>query len=102
MEKSKIDLNIITEIPNKYPEEFIEFCLKNGLKYPNITTGNGKALSVMLKYKNYYWDRNTCDEFVKKFNIITKDSIQLFNKHNQWGIQTNSGTDRGKLYIIYP
>ena len=39
---------------------------------------------------------------VEKFNITTKDSIQLFNKHNQWGITTNSGTERGKLYIMYP
>ena len=39
---------------------------------------------------------------MKKFNIETKDSIQLFNKHNQWGIQTNSGKERGRLYIIYP
>jgi hypothetical protein len=39
---------------------------------------------------------------VKKFNIDTQDSIQLFNKHNQWGIKTNSGTERGKLYIVYP
>lgn len=45
---------------------------------------------------------NTCDEFVKKCNIETKDSIQLFNKHSQWGIDTNSGKERGKLYIIYP
>lgn len=56
----------------------------------------------MLKYKNCYWNRNICDKFVEKFNITTKDSIQLFNKHNQWDIQTNSGTERGKLYIVYP
>ena len=43
-----------------------------------------------------------CDKFVRKFSIETKDSIQLFNKHNQWGIQTNSGIERGKLYIVYP
>ena len=97
-----IDVTSITEIPNEYPEEFIKFYSTNGLKPPNITTGNGKALSVMLKYNCYYWNRDTCDKFVKKFNIITKDSIQLFNKHNQWGIQTNSGTERGKLYIVYP
>jgi len=97
-----IDVNSITELPNDYPAEFNEFCLTNGLTPPNITTGNGKALSVMLKYKFRYWNRVTCDKFVEKFGIITKDSIQLFNKHNQWGIQTNSGTERGKLYIIYP
>jgi len=99
---SLIDIDIITELPLEFPEEFNEFCLENDLKPPCITTGNGKALSVMLRYPNYYWDRITCDKFVEKFNIKTKDSIQLFNKHNQWGIQTNSGKERGKLYIIYP
>ena len=97
-----INIDDITEIPSEYPDEFKEFCLTNGLKPPNISTGNGKALAAMLKYPNFYWDRETCDAFVKKFNIITKDSIQLFNKHNQWGIQTNSGRERGKSYIVYP
>ena len=97
-----INLDLITELPDEYPDEFNKFCLINNLKPPNITTGNGKALSVMLKYKLYYWNRDVCDKFIKKFNINTKDSIQLFNKHNQWGIQTNSGTERGKLYIVYP
>ena len=97
-----INIDLITEIPSEYPDEFKEFCLTNGLKPPNISTGNGKALAAMLKYPNFYWDRETCDAFVKKFNIITKDSIQLFNKHNQWGIQTNSGRERGKSYIVYP
>jgi hypothetical protein len=56
----------------------------------------------MLTYKGNYWDRKTCDQFVEKFKIETKDSIQLFNKHNQCGIQTNSGIERGKLYIVHP
>jgi len=89
-----INLDLITELPNEYPSEFNEFSLINNLKPPNISTKNGKALSVMLKYKNCYWNRDICDKFVEKFNITTKDSIQLFNKHNQWGIQTNSGTER--------
>ena len=97
-----IDIDIIEEIPKNYPNEFNEYCYINSLKPPNITSNNGKALSVMLKYKYYYWNRDVCDKFVEKFGIITKDSIQLFNKHNQWGISTNSGTERGKLYIIYP
>lgn len=97
-----IDINLVDELPIEYPDEFNEFCQKNGLNPPSIITGNGKALSVMLKYKFHYWNRNMCDKFVEKFDIKTKDSIQLFNKHNQWGIQTNSGCDRGKLYIVYP
>ena len=97
-----INIDLITELPTEYPEEFKEFCLSNGLKPPNISTGNGKALAAMLKYPYYYWDRETCDAFVKKFNISTKDSIQLFNKHSQWGIQTSSGKEKGKYYIVYP
>lgn len=97
-----INIDLITELPNEYPSEFNEFSLINNLKPPNITTMNGKALSVMLKYKNYYWNRDVCDKFVEKFNITTKDSIQLFNKHNQWGIKTNSGSEKGKFYIVYP
>lgn len=97
-----IDVDKIDELPSEFPEEFTEFCRINDLKPPNITTGNGKSLSVMLTYKGNYWDRKTCDQFVEKFKIKTKDSIQLFNKHNQWGIQTNSGIERGKLYIVYP
>jgi hypothetical protein len=26
----------------------------------------------------------------------------MFNKHSQWGIKTNSGIEKGKLYIVYP
>ena len=115
MEKNNFDINIIEpknykkiiideiiEIKNKYPDEFIDFCKKNQLNPPNILSSNGKALSIILENKYKYWNRETCDDFVKKFNIKTKDSIQLFNKHSQWGIKTNSGTERGKLYIIYP
>lgn len=97
-----INSNLITELPTAYPDEFTAFCRIHNLNPPSITTGNGKALSVMLKYKFCYWNRDACDTFVKKFNISTKDSIQLFNKHNQWGIQTNSGSERGKLYVVYP
>jgi hypothetical protein len=98
----QIDINLIDVIPDDYPEDFTKFCITHNLKPPNINTGNGKALSIMLKYPYHYWSRESCDAFVEKFKINTKDSIQLFNKHSQWGIQTNSGTERGKLYIIYP
>lgn len=98
----RIDISKIISIPDTYSEEFKEFCKNNDLKPPKISTGNGKALSSMLSNNYCYWDRDACDEFVKKFNIKTKDSIQLFNKHNQWGIKTNSGTCKGKLFIVYP
>lgn len=95
-----INLKLVHEIHHKYPSEFIRFCKYNELKFPNISTKNGKALCVMLHHRNYYWDRETCDLFIKKFNIQSKDSIQLFNKHEQWGIKTSH--EKGKYYIVYP
>lgn len=99
---TRVNLEDITELPTEYPQEFVEFCNKNSLTPPKITTGNGRALSAMLANPQRYWDRETCDTFVAKFDIKTRDSIQLFNKHSQFGIATNSGKERGKLYIIYP
>ena len=100
----RINIDNITSIKTEYPTEFVEFCHTNNLKPPSITSSNGKALSAMLEdeNRNRFWDRTACDAFVKKFSIETRDSIQLFNKHSQWGILTNSGTERGKLYIVYP
>jgi len=97
-----ININEIIELKNDYPNEFKIFCKKNNLKPPKINSKNGKALSAMLYNPYKYWNCKTCDDFVNKFNIITSDSIQLFNKHSQWGILTNSGFEKGKLYIIYP
>jgi hypothetical protein len=102
VEYQRINIDSIEEIQNNYPEEFIKFYQLNYLKPPKNNSGNGKALTAMLYNPYKYWDRETCDEFVKKFNINTADSIQLFNKHSQWGILTNSGIEKGKLYIIYP
>jgi hypothetical protein len=84
----------------KYPDSFIEFADGNNLKYPKLTTGNGQALCAMLLTSGHHWSRPECDEFVKKFNIATRDSIQLFNKHEQWGIKTSC--ERGKNYIVEP
>ncbi len=97
-----INIDWVEEIPDTYPEDFLDFCKQYHLTPPRIQSNRGKALSVMLRFKDCYWDRNSCNAFVEKFNIQSKDSIQLFNKHSQWGIQTNSGIEIGKLYIVYP
>ena len=101
---SLVDISQITQLPSDYPEEFKQFCLENDLKLPDITKGRGIALSLMLTYKNVYWNRETCDEIFQKFNIAITDSIQSFNKHDQMGIKTNNscGTKKGRLYIVYP
>ena len=101
-EYTQINVNLIDEIKDNYPEKFIKFCKENELKPPTIKTSMGKALSCMLYNPFKYWTRDDCDLLFKKFNIKSIDSIQAFNKHSQWGIKTNSGIHKGKLYIIYP
>ena len=101
-EYTQINVNLIEEIKYNYPEKFIMFCKENELKPPTINTSMGKALSCMLYNPFKYWTRDDCDLLFKKFNIKSRDSIQAFNKHSQWGIKTNSGIHKGKLYIIYP
>jgi hypothetical protein len=95
----QINIDEMDTIP-EYPEEFVEFAKANNLAPPRFNSKNGKALSAMLNNPYKYWNRESADQFVKKFGIETKDSIQLFNKHEQWGIKTSN--QRGKNYILYP
>lgn len=95
-----INVDNINELPDRYPNDFIEFCNENKLKFPDIKTGNGIALSLMLDYPNNYFNRKTCDKIINKFNIDSKDSIQLFNKHEQNGYKCSQ--ERGKYYIYRP
>jgi len=90
-------------LPESYPYEFMSFCNSNNLRPPKITSKNGQALLAMLVTPFFYWTRKETDTFVKKFNIETSDSIQLFNKHSQWGILTSSDLHlKGKNFIVYP
>ena len=99
-QRTRININSITCMPENYPDDFTHWCNHNKLKPPQINTGNGKALLAMLTYQDKYFDRELCREFCDKFNIDTKDSIQLFNKHSQWGLLCSE--ERGKYYIPKP
>ena len=99
-ERKLIKIEDVLTIPSNYPEDFITFCSENELKPPSIESGNGKALALMLAYPNCFLTRKECDAIALKFDIATRDSIQLFNKHEQWGISSSS--ERGKYYIDYP
>ena len=98
--QTKININSITSIPENYPEDFTHFCNENDLTPPKFDTGNGKALALMLNYPNNYFTRKECNAVTLKFNITTNDSIQLFNKHSQWGLLCSE--ERGKYYIPKP
>lgn len=98
-----ISVDEIDELPSDYPEDFKLFCKENDIKLPNINCSTGKAWSLMSKYRFKYFNRDTCNELVKKFNIESSDIIQQFNKVSQRGIKSNSDMhDKGKSYIVYP
>ena len=99
--RKEIDINQLnSEELNSYPDDLLKFTNENGLKIPRINSGKGKALCIMARNLDKFFNRKTCDEFVKKLNIKTDDSIQLFNKHEQCGIKT--GNEKGKYYLIFP
>ena len=97
----RININeLSTVFMESYHHELIDFVKLNHLKLPKLTSGNGMCLSVMSHNPNCWWERSDTDNFVKKYQINTKDSIQLFNKHEQRGIK--SSNERGKNYLVYP
>lgn len=99
MQKIKID-ELNNNFLKGYHPDIIDFSKKNNLKLPKISTGNGKALSVMSHNPGKFWTREDTDSFVKKYDITTSDSIQLFNKQEQKGFKCIR--DKGKNMMIYP
>lgn len=92
--------DISPEDISNYPLEFSEWAKKERKKPPEIDTWGGKALAAMLNKPGNFWMRDDTDEFTKKFNIDSKDSIQLFNKTEQWGLKGSQ--EKKKYYIPYP
>ena len=54
----------------------------------------------MTNYPNTYITRTSANQICERFSIKTRDSIQLFNKHEQRGIKTSN--EKGKYYIMTP
>ena len=75
---SEYTLINVSEI-DKFPEYPINFKIlyRKRIETSNITTGNGKALSVMLRIKLVIGIDKPAMHLFKKFDIPTRDSIQL-------------------------
>ena len=98
---SRINMHEVNaESISSYPDDFVAFTQLNNLQLPKISCGNGKALAAMLKHRYKFWFPQDCVDFCKKFNIQSRDPIQLFNKKDQDGFKMGAG--RGKYYILYP
>jgi hypothetical protein len=98
--KSLINIDTITTLYTNYPDDFIYWCQQNKINPPSIKSANGFALACMLHNQNSYFKREECDKIMAKFNLKTNDSIQLFNKTDQWGLY--SSKERGIYYIPIP
>lgn len=99
MEPINID-EISEDFQIGFHRDLIDFAKEHDIKLPKLTSGNGMALSVMSHNPNKYWTRSDTDKFVEKYQQDTKDSIQLFNKHEQRGLKSSS--ERGKNYLVFP
>jgi len=98
--RTLINIDSIDTHYNNFPDDFNLWCEINKLQPPSIQSGNGFALASMLYNPTYYFKRAECNQLVDKFNIKTTDSIQLFNKTDQWGL--SGSKDRGIYYIPLP
>ena len=98
--RTLINIDTITTIYTNYPDDFNHWCQQNNITPPSIKSANGFALAAMLHNPIYYFKRNECDLLMKKFNFKTSDSIQLFNKTDQWGLY--SSKYRGIYFIPIP
>ena len=100
MQLIDIKTDLPSELPTHYDEATRHFINKYNLTAPAPTTGNGKAFIAMSLAPQKYFDRDTATKFCEHFDIKTNDSIQLFNKHAQWGPQMSQ--QRGKYFIMFP
>ena len=100
MNLKRINIENVHSIPSKFSDEFMVFCKQNDIQPPNIGSNKGKMLACMLEHMNHYWDRYTCNAWVNKFQIQTRDSIQIANKFEQDGIKMINM--RGKYCVQYP
>lgn len=100
MNLKRINIENVHYIPRKFSDEFMVFCKQNDIQPPNIGSNKGKMLACMLEHMHHYWDRYTCNAWVEKFQIQTRDSIQIANKFEQDGIKMIN--IRGKYCIQYP
>ena len=98
--RSLINIDSISTLYSNYPDDFINWCETNKIKPPKINTANGFALACMLHNPDSYFKREECSKIMEKFNFKTNDSIQLFNKTDQWGLY--SSKERGIYYIPLP
>jgi len=98
--RSLINIDTISTLYSNYPDDFINWCEINKVKPPKINTANGFALACMLHNPDSYFKREECSKIMEKFNFKTNDSIQLFNKTDQWGLY--SSKERGIYYIPLP
>ena len=101
---SRINVAEITEdMIASLPADFIAFAKSNNCYLPKKENSRGgfEALAAMVNNPYKFFDgRDDTNAFCEKFNIKTKDSIQLFNKKAQAGFKMSG--KRAKYYIIRP
>jgi hypothetical protein len=96
-ERKLVDINDIKELSSDYPKDFIKFCKANEITLPACDTAKGQALSIMVHNKGKYFNRQTCDEFCRKFSIKATDSIKLFCGAAHKPIECSK--EKGKYYV---
>ena len=94
----------IKNYPHKFtafPEDFLEFCAKNGVKLPGIDSLKGQALTLMAQPEvrgQKHLGREEVKRFFEQIGLATDDAIQPFNKAA--GLKRMKC--RGMYCLVYP
>ena len=87
-----------------HDSEFLQFCQDNSITPPNLSSLKGQVIALLThkNNRNKYVTREILDKFLGYINKSSKDSIQLVNKTDQWGLKHVSIKHEGMQYYQIP
>lgn len=98
-----IDINQTFNIQTSYDKDFVKFCEKYNIKLPRIASMKGQIIALLTnkENRNKYVNRKILDKILSDLGKYSKDSIQLINKTDQWGLVYETDNTKKKRDVHY-
>jgi hypothetical protein len=85
-----------------YSIDFKKFSAENKIKLPKISTARGQVWCLFTSNKNLFCTREDLDNFLRRIEKVSKDSIQLINKTDQKGLVHKTIKHNKQYYYTVP
>lgn len=88
----------------EHDPDFLQFCHDNNITPPNLNSLKGQVIALLTHKNNLnkYVTREVLDQFLGYIGMTSKDSIQLVNKTDQWGLKHVSIKHEGEQFYQIP